>query len=135
MHGLERYELVRRSVLADGMSERAASREFAVNRRTVRKMVEHEVPPGYQESQPRPKPKLGPFLSTIEQIVSDPQGHGFVGKQRLTAIGVYDLLRKDHGYVGGRAQVRRAVKSLRCTVALKADTVGANRRTPMFSPT
>ena len=43
MHGLERYELVRRSALAEGMSEREASREFGVNRRKVKKMLAHPV--------------------------------------------------------------------------------------------
>jgi len=112
VHGLERYELVRRSVLVEGMSGREASREFAVNRRTVKKMVEHPVPPGYRQDKPRPKPKLGPYLDKIEEILSDPAAHGFVGKQRLTALGVHEILRKDHGYKGGPCQVRRAVKAL-----------------------
>ena len=63
---MERYELVRRSVLAEGMSEREASREFDVNRRTVKKMLENPVPPGYRQEKPLPRPKLGPFLERID---------------------------------------------------------------------
>ena len=90
---MERYELVRRSVLAEGMSEREASREFDVNRRTVKKMLEHPVPPGYRQERPRAKPKLGPFLGKIEEILADKES--YAGKQRLTATGVYERLRKD----------------------------------------
>ena len=69
VYGLDTYELVRRSVLVSGMSERAAAREFGLNRRTVAKMVDEPVPAGYQLSKARKKPKLGPFLSRIEEIL------------------------------------------------------------------
>jgi transposase len=95
------------------MSEREASREFGVNRRTVKKMLAHPVPPGYQQKQPRSKPKFGGFLEKIEEILSNPSAHGFVGKQRLTGQTLYAHLRNDHGYTGGPCQVRRALKGLR----------------------
>ena len=109
---MERYELVRRSVLVDGMSLREASREFAVNRRTAKKMAENPVPPGYRLEKPRAKPKLGGFLPVIEEILAD-KAKDYPGKQRLTALKVYERLRKDHGYTGGYCQVRRTVKALR----------------------
>ncbi|MDP2605923.1 MAG: hypothetical protein Q8S00_25550 [Deltaproteobacteria bacterium] len=42
---MQKYELVRRSVLVDGLSKRKAPEEFGVNRRTVNKIVEHALPP------------------------------------------------------------------------------------------
>ncbi len=103
---MERYELVRRSVLIEGMSGREASREFAVNRCTVKKMVEHPFSPGYRQDKPRPKPKLGPFLDKIEEILGDPAAHGFAGKQRLTALGMYlrSPLESDQGSGAMRSQ-------------------------------
>ena len=65
---MELYELVRRSVLLSGISKRATAREFGVNRRTVGKMVENPVPPGYRESKPRKKPKLGGFEEQIGRM-------------------------------------------------------------------
>lgn len=111
VHGLERYELVRRSVLVSGMSEREASREFGVNRRTVSKMLENPVPPGYRLKNPRPKPKLGPHLARIARIVKEDEQAP--RKQRHTARRIYERLRDEDGYAGGPCQVGRAVKALR----------------------
>ena len=109
---MERYELVRRSVLVDGMSLREASREFAVNRRTAKKMAQSPLPPGYRMEKPRAKPKPGGFLPVIEEILADKLKE-YPGKQRLTALKVYERLRDDHGYTGGYCQVRRTIKALR----------------------
>lgn len=93
------------------MSRREASREFGINRRTVGKMVEHALPPGYQAKAPRAKPKLGPFLETIEQIlVSDDSAPK---KQRHHARCIYERLRDEHGYDGCESQVRAYVSQLK----------------------
>ena len=88
MYGLDTYELVRRSVLVSGMSERAAARAFGLNRRTVAKMVDEPVPAGYQLSKARKKPKLGPFLGRIE--VS-----GLGGVRTITLGNSYERQRVD----------------------------------------
>ena len=108
---VETYELVRRAVLVDGLSEREASREFGVNRRTVRKMVEIPVPPGYRVQEPRRKPKMDGFLPRIEAILKEDESAP--RKQRHTAKRVWERLREEFGYKGGPCQVRRAVKALR----------------------
>ena len=68
VYTLQKYELVRRSVPVDGLSKRQASEDFGLNRRTIAKMVEHSLPPGYQPKAPRARPKLGPFLACIAQV-------------------------------------------------------------------
>ena len=65
------YELARRSVLAQGKSVSQVSRELGLDWRTVRKMTREPVPPGYRLSIPRPRPKLGPYLERIEEIVKE----------------------------------------------------------------
>jgi transposase len=49
---VELYAKVRRAVLVEGMSRRAAAREFGLARKTVSKMLEYSAPPGYQRQKP-----------------------------------------------------------------------------------
>jgi len=46
MKTVELYARVRRAVLVEGMSRRAAAREFGLARKTVSKMLEYAAPPG-----------------------------------------------------------------------------------------
>ncbi len=45
---MDLYAKVRRAVMAEGISERAAAKRFGLSRKTVSKMMSHAVPPGYQ---------------------------------------------------------------------------------------
>lgn len=108
---MQKYELVRRSVLVDGLSKRKASEEFGLDRRTIAKMVEHALPLGYQCKAPRAKPKLGPFLAIIEHIVAGDESAPT--KQRHYAMRIFERLRDEHGYDGGPTQVRAYVAVLK----------------------
>jgi DNA-binding transcriptional regulator LsrR (DeoR family) len=44
----EIYARVRRAVLVDGKSRRTVAREFGLARKTVNKMLEYSLPPGYR---------------------------------------------------------------------------------------
>lgn len=96
---MEIYALVRRAVLAEGMSKRKASRHFGVDRRTVDKMCAHSVPPGYRRAQPVRRLKMGPLTGVVdailEQDLSEPR------KQRHTAKRIFDRLKAEHGFDGG----------------------------------
>ena len=72
-------ELYRKVRLAcrDGMSERAAARHFGVSRRSVRKMLQFSVPPGYRRTAPVRRPKLDEFTALIEQWLEDDRRHGY----------------------------------------------------------
>ena len=61
MYSVELYARVRHACHVEGMSIREAARMFGLHRDTVRKMVRFSIPPGYQRSRPRPRPKLDPF--------------------------------------------------------------------------
>ena len=52
----------RRAVRVEGRSQRPVAREFGLSRETVRKMLQHAVPLGYQRQKPIKRPKLGPWL-------------------------------------------------------------------------
>jgi len=97
------YELVRRSVLVQGKSIRQVSLETGLDWRTVRKMVSEPVPPGYRLSSARGKPRLGPFTQKIEEILL--QDATAPPKQRHSAMRVFERLRDEFGYEGGKTQV------------------------------
>jgi transposase len=48
--------------MVEAMSKRAAARKFGISRKTVSKMVNHAVPPGYQRKERPGSPKLGVFV-------------------------------------------------------------------------
>lgn len=93
------------------MSKREASREFGVDRRSVGKMLEHPVPPGYRLARPRKKPKMEGFVPRIEAILKEDQSAP--KKQRHTSQRIYERLRDEFGYTGGPCQVRRIVAKLK----------------------
>ena len=50
---------------------REAARLFGIDRKTVSKILQHSVPPGYRRSKPPSRPKLGPFIPIIDKILED----------------------------------------------------------------
>jgi transposase len=109
MKTVELYARVRRAVLVDGMSRRAAAREFGLARKTVRKMLEYSLPPGYQRQKPVRRPKLGPWQGVIDAILEDDKQRP--RKQRHTAKRIFERLRAEHGYTGGYTIVKDYVRS------------------------
>jgi hypothetical protein len=67
MKGVELYARVRFAVqILEGVSQREAARRFAIDPRTVAKMLAFSVPPGYRRSRPPARPKLDPFTGIID---------------------------------------------------------------------
>jgi transposase len=109
MKTVELYARVRRAVLVEGMSRRAAAREFGLARKTVSKMLEYAAPPGYQRQKPVRRPKLGPWQGAIDAILEDDKQRS--RKQRHTAKRILERLRTEHGYTGGYTIVKDYVRS------------------------
>ncbi len=111
MYSVELYAAMRRVVLIEGASERAAARRFGLARKSVRKMLRFAVPPGYTRSQPPHRPKLGPFVELIEQILAEDGKQP--RKQRHTAQRLFDRLKAEYGYSGGYTVVADYVRAYR----------------------
>ena len=108
---MEDYVRVRRMHHDEGLSVRAISRKTGLHRKTVQKMIALGIPPGYRQSNPRPRPRLGPFLPLIDQMLElDRKGPP---KQRHSAKRIFDRLRDEHGYGGGYTQVKDYVRQAR----------------------
>jgi transposase len=106
---MELWIEIRRRVLTKELSKRAACKEYGLGWHTLKKILAHDEPPGYRQSQPREKRKLAPFLPIIHQILTaDPQAPK---KQRHTAKRIFERLRDEHGYQGGKTVVKDAVRA------------------------
>ena len=68
---MENWAEIRRRDLADGLSKRAACREYQIHWDTLTKILNHPEPPPFRRTAPRPRPRLGPFLPVIHQILED----------------------------------------------------------------
>ena len=99
MYSVDLYSRVRRACHVDGMSKSAAARLFGINRKTVSKMLEHSVPPGYRRAGPPVRPKLDRFIAIINQILEEDRS--LLKKQRHTAKRIFERLRDEHGFTGG----------------------------------
>ncbi len=111
VYKVEVYARVRRAVQVDGMSIRQAAREFGLSRKTIRKMLQFSLPPGYERKKPVTRPKLGPWLGIIDQILADDQSQP--RKQRHTAKRIWDRLRAEHTFGGGYTIVKDYVRQAR----------------------
>ncbi len=108
---MEVYARIRRAVQVDGMSIRQAAREFGLSRKTIRKMMQFSLPPGYARKKPVVRPKLGPWLGIIDQILVDDQTQP--KKQRHTAKRIWDRLKAEHAFRGGYTVVKDYVRQAR----------------------
>jgi transposase len=103
---------IRRRVLVEKVPKRQICREYQISHHTLEKMLQNVEPPGYQQSPgERPRPKLGPFLGVIDQILEDDQTAP--KKQRHTAKRIFERLRDEHGCSGSESQVRALVAKRR----------------------
>jgi transposase len=59
---------------------------------TLKKILAHTEPPGYRLKEPRPKPKIGPYLERIVQIIEEDKV--LPKKQRHTAKMIYERIRE-----------------------------------------
>jgi len=100
---------IRLEVLRAERSKREILRREGIHWETLRKILEHSEPPGYRLKEPRPKPKIGPYLERIAQIIEEDKA--LPKKQRHTAKRIYERIR-EMGYAGRYTQVKEAVREL-----------------------
>ena len=111
MYKVDLYVRVRRACMVEGMSSREAARVFGLHRDTVRKMLEHSVPPGYRRQSPPRRPKLDPYRGVIDRILEEDRS--LPKKQRHTAKRIYERLRAEHSFTGKYTIVKDYVRERR----------------------
>jgi transposase len=105
------FEIIRRKVLVDGLSQREVAQELGHSRKTVAKALEHPIPPGYQMAKPRAYPVMDPHRAVLEQWLAADQTAPV--KQRHTAQRMYERLRDECQFAGDPGTVRRFVATLK----------------------
>jgi transposase len=111
MYPVDLYLRVRLACHVEGLSQREAANRFGIARETVKKMLRHSEPPGYRRRQPPKRPKLDPFTDIIDHILE--QDRTVHHKQRHTAKRIFERLRDEHGFAGGRTIVKDYVRERR----------------------
>ena len=101
---------IRLEVLRGESSKREILRREQIHWETLKKILRHPEPPGYRISTPRAKPKIGPFLERIAQIIDSDKS--LPKKQRHTAKRIYERIQEE-GYRGKYTQVKEAVREIR----------------------
>ena len=101
---MEVYARVRRAAQVDGMSIRHAARDFGSARKTIRKMLQFSLPPGYERKRPVRRRRLGSWLGIIDQIL--PDGQPLPKNQRHTAKRIQERLKAAHGFGGSYTGVK-----------------------------
>ncbi len=109
---MEQWAEIRRRVLVEQVSQRQILRETGMHWKTLQKILEHSEPPGYRRDVPFSKPKIGPFLDRIRQILEDDRR--VPRKQRHTAKRIFERIQQE-GYTGGYTQVKEAVREIKQT--------------------
>lgn len=108
---MDMWTRIRRRVKVEGVSKRQVMREEGIHWRTLEKILGHSEPPGYRLGSPREKPRIGPYIDRIREIIkADKDGDG--KKQKHTAKRIYERIR-DEGYEGGYTQVKEAVREIK----------------------
>jgi transposase len=109
---MEQWAEIRQRVLREGVSKRQILRETGMHWTTLEKILQHSCPPGYRRSKAPRKPKIGPYLERIGQILE--QDKHAARKQRRTAKRIWQILHEE-GFTGGYTTVKDAVRELRRT--------------------
>ena len=108
---MERGAEIRRRVLVDGLSRRAACREYGVHGKTLHKILTYPKPPGYRRTRPEQPSILDPLLPIVHPIRKDDRKAP--RKQRHTAKRNFERLRDEHGFAGKLTVVKDAVRAWR----------------------
>jgi transposase len=107
---MEWWTKLRVRAAQEGLSKREVCREEGISWKTLEKVLSHPEPPGYRRAAPYPKPKLGPYVERIVQILEADKE--LPRKQRHTAQRISERL-VEEGYAGSYTQVREKVAQLR----------------------
>ena len=106
---MEKWTEIRRRVLTKEISKRAACQEYALQWRTLVRILKHAEPAGYQLREPREKRKLEKLLPILHEMLQ--QDRAAPKKQRHTDKRLFERLRDEHLFDGGLTIVKHAVRA------------------------
>ena len=66
---MEQWTDVRRAVLVEGISKRAACRRFGIHWDTLQRILQHSAPPGYLRKRATEKAVIAPWLGRLGELI------------------------------------------------------------------
>lgn len=111
MYAIDLYAEVRHAVLTEGISIRAAALRFKLDRKTIRKILQHAAPPGYQRQAAPKRPKLGPVQAELDRIIA--REAALPPAVRRSARRIMQELREQHGFSGSLTIIKDYLRSQR----------------------
>lgn len=97
---VEDYEKIKNAIIRDGLSQREAAKLFRHSRDTIRKVLSHGTPPGYQRKTKPVQPVIEPVKHIIDAWIDDEIERKVPRKQRSNATAIWKRLCEDHGFKG-----------------------------------
>jgi hypothetical protein len=70
---MDEWMTIRRRVRVEGGSKRQILREMGMHWTTLEKILEHGEPPGYRRRREPEKPKIGPYLEWVGEVLKADQ--------------------------------------------------------------
>jgi transposase len=107
---MEQWTDVRRAVLVEGISKRAACKRFGIHWDTLKRILENAIPPGYVRKQAADKAVMAPWLGRLKELIE--ANHDLPRKQRYTVKRMWQVLQGE-GFTGGYTTVKDAVREMR----------------------
>jgi transposase len=101
------YEIIRREHIVKRKSINSLSQEYHHSKRTIRKILDNIVPPGYRRKKAIRLPVIGPVKEWIDNILE--KDKDAPRKQRHTAHRIYNRLKEEKGYRGCESGIRHYV--------------------------
>ena len=110
---MKQWAEIRQRVLREGVSKRQIMCETSVHRETLKKILEHSIPPEHKRNKLPNKPKTGPCIDRIREILEQ---NNFVHKKlHRTHKRIWEVLQEE-GFTGGYTIVKDAVRQIKRTM-------------------
>jgi len=101
---IAQWKNIRHEIIRKGVPIRQVAREMGIHRKTIRKMLNHPLPPP-PVPRNRGYPKLGPHLVSIQCMLQE--NATLPPSARLSAKAIYERTRDEEGFTGCYNAVRR----------------------------
>jgi len=117
---VDQYSYIRTAHRVYGKKIKQIARETGHSKNTIKKVLREEYS-GYKPRIKQPYPVLGPYLTTIDQWLTDDKKRP--KKQRHTAVRIFNRLRQEHDFKGSETSVRRYVREAKLRLGVGAPQV------------
>ena len=110
-HDVAQWTMVRRKVLEEGVSRRQLARQTGLSRKTIRKMLLHELPQPYKPRTPK-HPALRQHTATLDAIATS--SVFTIVPHQVSISEIYRYLKRQENYSASYGAVRDYLKYRFC---------------------